>query len=212
MPVLRPERREPAVDRIAARVLYQAVGKGVRADAEPVVVAVVGTHLVVEVEGRGAAARCERRRTRVRADAKLERRARPDVDDIVELDGCFDGVAAAVGAVVSGIGREAHAGHGGQHRVHLAARVRRDGRETAPCGEADRVGDGAAGQRVGADANAVVVEVAGFDDVAEHQRRRAATRGERGRAGCATNRQSQGRLSDDVHFPAEPDVDLDVLA
>ena len=209
----RPECRERGIHGVAAQVL-DGVGcdECVGRDADAVVVAVFGLHGVAEQQGVGAAAGEVGGGVIAGADGQRQRRLAADADDLGEHDLHVDRLAFTVVPVVAWIGHHRHRRHRRNHTVDLVVRLLGNGNDVADRGVARTVGDVAAGQRTGADAHAVVVEVAGLHGVAEGQRFGAAAGGVRRRPGSGTHRQDYRRLSCDVDYLVEHDTDLDGLA
>ena len=163
----------------AGRGPQGAADQGAHADADAVGVEVVLLNNVPEQQPTRAAAVHERGPPRVLADGEQQLQIAADMDHFRELDAHLDAVAQAVQA-------DRDEGHLRHRRriaaagVHLVLRKRARRRQAAFRHArivADAVFDQAADQRVGADADAVVVEIAGLHRVAEPQLALAAAGG-----------------------------------
>ena len=166
-----------AFRRVAGRILDQPADDGVRADADAVVVAIVGSDPVFEHQRVGAAAVGVGGRPGLGADADLQGQLGGvgDVHGFVEHGHEFDCVAETVPGVPRG-GHDAHLLRAGAHRVDAVRAIGGERREVASHDVAVGILNPPAEQGVGAgrDADAVVVHVAGLHHVAKAQLGRAA--------------------------------------
>ena len=144
----------------------------VRRNADAVVVFVLRLHGVAEPEPRRPAAGDVQRPSAVGADGQVEpretSRATGEVDGLGEGDLDDDVLSPSVGVAAGRCGDDLHALHGRHDAVHVVS-DHCPRREPADGGIAAQILDGSPAQRVGGDAQAIAVLVAGLHDVAEDE-------------------------------------------